>query len=951
VKAGPSSLGLAPQPRRGGSQWGRIASPAVRAYLESRVAKAEDPTADELSTYRSKRDPRITNEPFGVGVPTPGGTWSGDFVVHLHAATRRHYDLRLQVGSVLKSFAVPRGPALDPEEKRLAVQTEDHPFAYLDFEDVIPEGQYGAGPMIVWDIGRVRYLENSAESGVPKGKLDFELYGRKLRGRFALVETTQRVVPRPKQRQWLLLKKQDRHCHKGADAWVQAHPWSVLSGLEVEQLKDRKALEHDLIERARQLGAPEGTSEFLNFVPMLASAGGAGLQLPERLYEFKLDGVRILGERKGGQVRLKYRKPNAVTLSYPDIQRALATLFASDFLIDGEIVTFDAEGKPNFPLLAPRIAATKLHDVRRAVAEVPVTYIVFDLLRLGPYDLTGLPLIERKRLLESLVPGKGLVRYSEHLLGNGQPLFELAERTGLEGVVSKLARGRYIPGPGRSQEWVKHKCRRVAQFVVVGWVEGKGSRSLGALELASFADGQLRYRGRVGGGLSDAMLDKLAVRLGQLSVPECPIQGPVPVTRGRHWVTPKWVIEIEYLEWTPQGNLRMPIFKALRDDLLPEQCTHAPPEDPLEQQEPQVPAADGGYSAPLDAEGYLAGLGGDSDSAAELDPAMQLDSEFTQGVEPVLDGQAPASLTGHAGLADLNLRRVQLSNVDKVFWPEEGYTKGDLLEYYARIANVLLPHLEDRPVMLVRYPDGIKGKNFYQWNVPQGTPDWVRTLELRHEERDGKQVSTFLVEGVESLLHVINLGCIPLHVLACRKDDLECCDFLTIDIDLGGRPFSDAIPLALGLKELLDEVGLRGFPKTSGQSGLHVLVALGPRVPFVAAKMLTELLGVLLQSRFSELATVERRISERGGRVYIDTGQTGRSRTIVAPYSVRAFRGATVSTPLLWEELHLALRPEVFTMFAVPERVAERGDPMRELYDCRPDIVGAVQKLERWARR
>lgn len=911
------------------------------------MAKPDEVPEDELSAYRKKRDPLITNEPFGVGVATPGGTWVGDFVVHLHAATRRHYDLRLQVGSVLKSFAVPRGPALDPDEKRLAVQTEDHPFEYLDFEDVIPYGQYGAGPMIVWDIGRIRYLENSAESGVPKGKLDFELYGRKLRGRFALVETTQRVVPPPKQRQWLLLKKQDRYCHKGADAWVQANPWSVLSGLEVEQLGERKRFEQDLLERARQLGASEGNGEFLSTVPMLCAPSGAGLHDPARLYEFKLDGVRILGERKGTQVRLKYRKPNAVTLSYPDIQRALATLFASDFLIDGEIVTFDAEGKPNFPLLAPRIAAKKHHDVKRAVAELPVTYLVFDLLRLGPYDLTGLPLIERKRLLASLVPGKGLVRLSEHLVGDGRPLFDLAERTGLEGVVSKRAQGRYVFGPGRTGDWVKHKCKRIAQFVVVGWIEGKGSRHLGALELASFADGVLIYRGRVGGGLSDAMLDKLSKLLESTEIADCPVGGPVPETRGRHWVTPECVIEIEYLEWTPQSILRMPIFCRLRDDMTPEQCTHAPPPDLTESESSEVldAGSDAGFLARPSRDGYLASLRGeDSDSEHEHDP------EEEEYVEPAVDPTAVVP-SSHGGLAAWNVQRVQLSNVEKVFWPEEGYTKGDLLEYYARISPILLPHLEDRPVMLVRYPDGIKGKNFYQWNVPQGTPNWVKTLELRYEERDGKQVSTFLVEDLDSLLHVINLGCIPLHVLAGRRHDLECCDFLTIDIDLGGRPFSDAIPLALGLKEILDEVGLQGFPKTSGQSGLHILVALGPRVPFVAAKMLTELLGVLLQSRFPDLATVERRISERGGRVYIDTGQTGRSRTIVAPYSVRAFRGATVSTPLLWEELHLALRPEVFTMFALPQRVAERGDPMHELYASRPNIVAAVQKLEHWARR
>jgi bifunctional non-homologous end joining protein LigD len=883
-------------------------------------------TDDELKAYRDKRDPLVTNEPFGVSVPITGGTWTGDFVVHLHAATRRHYDLRIQVGSVLKSFAVPRGPALDPEEKRLAVQTEDHPFAYLDFEDVIPDGQYGAGPMIVWDIGRIRYLENSAEAGLPKGKLDFELYGRKLRGRFALVETTQRVHPKPKQRQWLLLKKQDRYCESGADAWVQAHPWSVFSGLEVEQLAARKDYERALIDEAIALGATRSEFELAPYVPMLCAPAGVGLHDPERLYELKLDGVRILAERAGPQVRLKYRKPGAFTNSYPDVQRALATLFASEYLIDGEIITLDPEGKPSFPLLAPRIAATKLHDVKRAVAEVPVTYIVFDLLRLGAYDLSALPLIERKRLLAKLVPGKGVVRILEHLQGDGRPLFELAERQGLEGVVSKRARGRYIPGPGRTQDWVKHKCKRMGTFVVIGWLEGKGSRHLGALELASFAADELVYRGRVGGGLDDAMLDELTRRFKSMGKETCPASGAVPEARGRHWLEPSLVIEIEYLEWTPQGNLRMPIFKRLREDLTPRDCKLAPEVFTLDTDE----TSGAQQSAP--------------EGSTERAATGESDADTDEVLRPTERQHAHA-----VKLGGRVLQRVQLSNLDKVFWPDEGYTKGEMLEYYAKVAPTLLPHLKDRPVMLVRYPDGIKGKNFYQWNVPQGTPDWVRTLELRYEERDGKQVSTFLVEDLESLLHVINLGCIPLHVLACRQRDLECCDFLTIDLDLGGHPFSDAIPLAMGLKEILDDVGLVGFPKTSGQSGLHILVALGPGVPFTAAKVLTELLGILLQRRFAELATVERRISERGGRVYIDTGQTGRSRTIVAPYSVRAYPGASVSTPLLWEELHLALRPETFTMFSVPDRLQQQPDPMASLYRQQPDIGRAVGKLERWA--
>jgi bifunctional non-homologous end joining protein LigD len=291
-----------------------------------------------------------------------------------------------------------------------------------------------------------------------------------------------------------------------------------------------------------------------------------------------------------------------------------------------------------------------------------------------------------------------------------------------------------------------------------------------------------------------------------------------------------------------------------------------------------------------------------------------------------------------------------LSNQDKVFWPDEGYTKGELLTYYEAIAPQLLPQLRGRPVMLVRYPDGVAGKNFYQWNVPQGTPDWVRTLPLRSEERDGKTVTTFLLDDVDALLHIVNLGCIPVHVLACREHSLECCDFVTVDFDLGGQNIQTAVVLALSLRELLSDLGLVAFPKTSGQTGLHVLVPLPEGVPFAAAKLLVELIGHCLQQRHPDVATMERRKEKRGGRVYLDTGQTGRSRTIVSAYSVRAYAGATVSTPLFWEEVHLALRPERYSMFTVPDLVKSRGDALLGFAEQQPDIQAALLRLERWVR-
>ncbi len=841
-----------------------------------------------LGEYRDKRDPTRTNEPFAAEHRRSAGpTRSGRFVVHLHAATRTHYDLRLQIGGALESFAVPKGPSLDPEQKHLAVHTEVHPLDYVDFEDVIPEGNYGAGPMIVWDQGGVRYLGDPAEKQLDDGKLDFELSGYKLRGRFALVHTG-RGKP-DAEHNWLLIKKQDAFAAPGGNI-IEEQPYSVLSGLRVDQLVDRERVAHELEEAAARLGAPVGDVDAARLTPMLCADSGAGLDAADRLYELKLDGARILAERRGAQVSLRYRNGRIATDSYPEIARAVSSLASSHVVLDGEIVAFDDEGRPMLQRLMPRIQARRPLDVRRVAAQVPVVYVVFDVLQLGERDLTRLPLSERKALLSQVIVGSGLLRALDHLDGDGRALFDFCRERGLEGVVAKRRGSRYRPGPVRSGDWVKIKCQRDDEFVVIGWVTGKGSRKrVGALDLGSYAGDRLVYRGKVGSGFDQTTLDLLDKRLGELEVDTPAFEGEAPRESGtRRFVRPELVASVRYLGFTEDGRLREPVFRALRDDIEPRQCTAQPAEEIVERAE----------QAPIE--------------------ASVADSE-----------------------------RIQVTNRDKVFWPNEGYTKGDLCDYYAAIAPALLPFLKSRPVVLVRYPDGIEGKNFFQWNAPPGTPEWIRTLALVDEDDSGPHdKSVFLVDDVDSLVHIANLGCIPIHVLAGREQSLDECDFLTIDLDIGEQPFRDAVVLALSLRGLLDEIGLPGYPKTSGQSGLHVLIPLGPGVKFEVAKILVELVGRCLQLRHPGISTMERRVSERGPRVYIDTGQTGRSRTIVAPYSVRARPGATVSTPLGWDEVHLALDPARFSMFNVLARVAELGDPFSGLLDERPDVAGAVARLE-----
>jgi bifunctional non-homologous end joining protein LigD len=856
-----------------------------------------------------------TNEPFAPErKDSTRETRQGRYVVHLHHATRAHYDVRLQVGGTLKSFAVPKGPSLDPKQKHLAMHTEDHPLEYLDFEAVIPEGNYGAGPMIAWDRGRVRYLDGTAEEGMARGKLDFILEGFKLRGRFALIETGSRQGKDSKEagKQWLLVKKQDMYA--GERDILAEEPRSVLGGLTIDELARRDELSAELTRAAAEAGAERADVHVEQMMPMLCATEGGRLDDETRLYELKLDGVRIVADKHGDAAALRYRNGRSGTAAYPEITRAVRALAPERIVLDGEIVAFDDDGRPSFHRLGPRIHAERPLDVLRAQAEVPVTYIAFDVLALGDRDLRGLPLSERKTILHRVVQGKGLIRALDHFDDDGRRLFDFCEQNRLEGVVAKRKASVYRPGPARGDDWIKIKCDRDEEFVVIGWMTGKGGRArLGALCVASYGAGGLRYRGRVGSGLDEASIDALTPRLAELATGEFPGVGAVPAeAKGAHWVRPELVVSVRFQGFTPDSHLRHPVFRGIRSDIEPAACRAMPPGEVLAASESR--ADDGAEHVVLEGR-----------ALADDDPADA-------------SAEEPRALTK---------TRVNVTNRDKVFWPDEGYTKGDLIEYYAAMAPAMLPFLADRPVVMVRYPDGIRGKSFYQWNVPQGTPEWLRRTMLRDSsDPDKREKVVFLIDDVDALVYLANLGTIPLHVLACREESRDRCDFLTVDFDIGEHPFERAVVLALALKEILDEIGLAGYPKTSGQKGLHVLVPLGPGIGFEAAKLLCELFGQLVVARHPGLCTLERRVEKRGGKALVDIGQTGPSRTIVAPYSVRAWPGATVSTPLYWEEVHVALDPKRFTLLTVPTRLMESGDPLLGLLDQTPDIGAAVVKLE-----
>ncbi len=820
-------------------------------------------------------------------------------MVHLHEASHTHYDLRLQMGGTLKSFAVPRGPSLNTQEKRLAVMTEDHPLEYVAFEAVIPEGNYGAGPMIVWDVGRVRYLESTAEDGIARRKIDFVLEGFKLRGRFALVETGSRKGARSAGKEWLLIKKQDAHVTDRN--LLETEPRSVLSGMTVAELERASEIADELEERARELGAPERDVDAATLVPMRPSHDDVNLDDPERLYELAVDGVRVVADKHASAVALRYDNGRSATATYPEIARAVNALAPVRLVLDGAVVAFDDEGRPSFEKLGPRVRAERPLDVLRVQAEVSVSYLVFDVLALGPYDLTALALSERKELLARVVQGRGLLRVLDHIDGGGEAMLEFCRAQRLEGIVAKLKSTRYTPGPKRSSAWTKVKSEREDDFVIVGYLPGRGKApNPRELLVASFRDAELVYRGRVRDGVSDGE-DELETALRERGAKAYPGAGTAPSeVEGVRWLRPELVARVRYRGYDPESELASAKLVGLQPEVAPETCRAAPPQELLMRAAP----------------------------AREAAP------------EPAPARAAPLKEAARA--------KVNVTNRDKVFWPDEGYTKGDLIEYYRAVSPAMLPFLEDRPVVMVRYPDGIRGKSFFQWNVPQGTPEWLRRGLLARDtddEDDRREKTVFLLDDVDALIYLANLGTIPLHVLACREASRSDCDFLTIDFDIGEHPFERAVVLALTLREILEGIGLAGYPKTSGQKGLHVLVPLGPGIGFDTAKLLCELLGRLVVERHPTLCTMERRVDQRGGKALVDVGQTGPSRTIVAPYSVRAWPGATVSTPLFWEEVHVALDPKRFTLLTVPARLAESGDPLAGLLDERPDVPAAVQAL------
>jgi bifunctional non-homologous end joining protein LigD len=774
----------------------------------------------KLAEYKKKRDPKKTPEPFG-------GKKRGKepiFVVQRHDARRLHYDFRLEWNGALASWAVPKGPPLEPGQQHLAVHVEDHPLEYATFEGEIPKGEYGAGTVEIWDKGTYELLEEKKNGG-----LTVRLHGERLNGTYALVPAKLSGDPK----NWLILRKRD-----------DTTP-------EARKPRRYKAMLATLADKV-----PTG----------------------DWIYEIKWDGYRIIATVAGGEPELRTRKDQDYTQRFENVSKELVkALKTPDCVVDGEVCALDEEGRPSFSAM------------QQAKPGTPIVYYVFDLLEIEGEPIIDLPLEERRERLEKLLDKRNrTVRFSESF-DDGDALLAAAEKQRLEGIMAKRLGSKYLPGR-RSHEWLKVKGHGRQEFVIAGYTRGKGRRegTLGSLVLATFQGGELAYAGNVGTGFNDREIDRLLKKLKPLERDTPPFESVPKMPRVKKgdvvWVEPRLVAEVEFVEWTHDGHLRAPSYKGLREDKDAAEVRREEPEpEPF---------------------------------PAEIRKGNRV---FTP------------------------------SNVDKLFWPEQGITKGDLLSYYYRVAPVLIPHLKDRPFTMKRYPDGWQGKFFFQKDAPRGMPEWIPTASIvvttRDKPRQRRRIDAPLVNDELALLWMVNMACIDMNAWYSRIDKPDRPDWVLFDLDPSPDVgFAETIEVALLVKQALDALGLESMVKTSGSEGIHILVPIARRHTYADTREFSAIIGNALARTHRGLVTTEWSKAKRRG-VLIDSNQNGEGKTIASVYSVRPKAGAPVSTPLRWDEVNEQLDPSAFTMEEVLRRVDEHGDLFQDVLTKKQSLTAALRTL------
>lgn len=854
--------------------------------------------ASQLQRYRRKRNFVKTPEPAGH----PGAirqTPALLYVVQKHAATRLHYDFRLELDGTLKSWAVPKGPSLDPSQKRLAVHVEDHPLEYAKFEGVIPPKQYGAGTVLIWDRGTWQPQGNPRD-GYRKGVLKFRLDGRKLHGAWTLVRMHGRRDERgdSDKENWLLIKEQDADARKGAAGEiVDSSTKSVESGRDLKDIAGKGARvwqsnrsAHASVAQAsvHSSRAPSSSRPVLSAQDFSSVTGAAKARQPDWiapqlatlvdrmptdegwLHEIKFDGYRLLCRVRNGEARLFTRNGNDWTSKLQTQADAIARLGMKDAWLDGEAVVFTEDGKSSFQALQ------NAFDSRFTGT---IVYCVFDLLYANGYDLRQTPLMERKRLLASLLNGRridSVLKYSDHIIGDNQASFEEACRQGLEGLIVKRMDSTYKAGRGRS--WLKVKCEQRQEFVIGGFTEPTGSRAgFGALLIGYYENGQLYYAGKVGTGFTERLLKKLHRMLGELEQPHPPFANPPTgyEAKGAHWVIPKLVAEVRFAEWTQEGILRQASFQGLRTDK---------PAEAIGRERPQQ-------------------------SPGEASPGP---------VDNARSNQAPNRQRPVKGL--------RLTNPDRVLYPDIGLTKAGLVRYYEQIGDWMLPHVKGRPLTLVRCPEGYQ-KCFYQKHVNEKVPAAVGRIEI--EEENGGRDTYMLAESLEALLGLVQMGVLEIHTWGSLKDKVERPDRLIFDLDPDPSvPWRQVIEAAQLTKALLEELGFVTFLKTTGGKGLHIVTPIQRTVEWEEAKGFAKMVADHLVSTIPQRFTANMSKRARKEKIFIDYLRNARGATAIAAFSTRAKPGAPVSVPIAWEELSEKLPSDHFTVANLPARLEHlRQDP------------------------
>jgi len=903
-----------------------------------------------LEKYVEKRDFTKTAE------PKAGRSKDKDhlmFVVQKHDASRLHYDFRLEMDGVLKSWAVPKGPSTDPKTKRLAMMVEDHPFDYRNFEGIIPEGNYGGGTVIVWDEGTYEPIEDikgkKAQekhllAQLKSGQLKIKLHGEKLEGEFALVKTHGMG-----ENAWLLIKHNDDFA-SAKD--VTKSDKSVLSGktiADMEQTSEKvwkggRAQDVEKEDKPRKKKALAKSSEEVvgenlaegqvdtvadveailksapksaipvNIQPMKATLVDEPFDDPDWLYEVKWDGYRAIATINKGEANLISRNNKTFNEKFYSIHKLLQK-WKINAVIDGEILVLNDKGISDFGAL----------QNWRSEADGELVFYVFDILWYEGKNLTGLPLAQRQAILQQVLPtGDDHIRVSKVFNASGVAFFDAAKRMGLEGIIAKKASSVYTSDL-RSKEWLKIKVHQRQEVIIAGFTKNEGtSKSFSALVLAVYDGNKLRYVGKVGTGFSDKLQKEMMAQFKPLIVDKSPFDVEPDVDKPSRfrpkrmgakptWLKPELVCEVEYAEVTGDGVFRQPSFQGMRIDKKARDIVLEKPKDTTETVAEADEQAAGGH-------------------AQVIQPPKEKDRKTLLNPK---DETQVRKICGH----DL-----KFTNLSKVYWPEDKVTKRDMFNYYYRVAEYILPYLKDRPMSLNRFPGGIHGPSFYQKDVKGKAPDWVKTFP--YTTSDGEHKEYLVGDDEASLLWMASLGCIEMNPWFSRAQSPDNPDYCVIDLDPDKNTFDQVIEAALEVKKVLDAIEVPSFCKTSGSTGMHIYIPLDAKYSYDQSQLFARIIVNIVHKQIPDYTSLERMVANRKGKMYLDFLQNRPGATIAGPYSLRPKVGATVSMPLDWDEVKPGLTMKHFTIFNSVDRLKETGDLFKGVLGKGIDLEKTIKKAQ-----